>query len=97
MKTRLEERMENSLILLDTCKKDWRNYIVLDKLNMEDSTQCVFGQVFGDYFYALEKLGITYQQSCFSFAFNDAKGEYEELTKVWKKIISELQREKEKC
>lgn len=97
MKTRLDERIENSIALLDRHEKDWLDYIMISRLDMQDPRKDILGQIYKEYFSALEKLDITYAQSCYTYAFNDLKGRYKELTQAWKEKLRELRREKEKC
>jgi hypothetical protein len=54
----IDERLENSIQLLDDRHPgDWRRKINVDRLRTCTEHACILGQLFGDYYTGVQKLG----------------------------------------
>jgi hypothetical protein len=68
---------------LDEHVPDWRDKVDPDTLRMTSSTDCVCGQVFGDWRFFCETYRMTPERAI-RLGFIARTGELRELTEAWK-------------
>jgi hypothetical protein len=78
---------------------DWVDEVDPRSLLMSNCSSCVLGQVYGDYYIGLEKLGIDLEdddeerddetEDGIFFGFDAIDGEYKELDEAWRMVVLE--------
>lgn len=71
-------------------RPDWRALINLDSLNMERTADCILGQIYGNYWNALDGLRISHEEAKgFGFASHDSSvASYGRLGAAWRETLS---------
>lgn len=96
-----EARVLKGIHLLDNSKPGWRDSIEIETLDLASMSECVLGQVFGDYETGVRSLGVSLDmidsylevQSSYGFDLtyeelrSEHGGHYENLTQEWVKQI----------
>ncbi len=101
----LEKKVERGIKWLDKVKPGWHKKINLEVLNLNNSSVCVCGQVFGDFWKSIyenehaswrkgeaikgDKAAMTLKQSI-SRGFYTKNDDYTLLTSIWFMKISKL-------
>lgn len=84
--------------LNETCP-EWINVIDLEKLDLSNCERCILGQLYGSYLSAVKVLDLDPHETAnmgFSLRGYDYPFyNYNDLTRVWKRLIKEI-REKKK-
>ena len=95
-----QEAAERGARWLDKHEPKWAEGINLSLLDLEDETQCVLGQCYGDYYDALNELRPQDEEldqswarahgfNCqLTAAGNDKGGSYERLALAWAPLIA---------
>jgi hypothetical protein len=84
----LSSRVAQGVALLDQVRPGWVDRIDLETLNIRNPYKCVLGQVFGNYWYAIDRFSIGLGESHGFFSFGGA--EMAELTAEWRRVIAIL-------
>lgn len=83
------------IAFLNVMKPNWLKKIDLKKLYLGESTTCVIGEVFGDYFEGKIELDLTDEKADTLGFYIDENGNeenYSKLTSTWKKVLSKLKK-----
>lgn len=83
----IRARVQKGVALLDKEVPDWKERIDPGTLNVAASNSCILGQLFGDYFVGVAKLGLSGTQTRALGFYNitdEAIQEYQKLTKEWR-------------
>lgn len=86
-----ETEIINGVVLLDKTDAKWRDKINLKTLVSQSLDDCVLAQVFGDYPFGLDRLGIsihTAHKYGFDIDTDELVGSYRELTDAWKEYLA---------
>ena len=91
----IQERVAAGAALLDKKVPGWREQVNLGTLKMNHCGRCVLGQIFGNYWGAVDDLGLSdsdeqslgfYVAAPWSAAAEDL--EYLELTAEWQRVLT---------
>lgn len=91
-----EDRVNMGVQLLDDVLPGWENDIDLGKLDLFSCSDCVLGQLYGDYAFGLEQVGL---KTGFHHGFQGVSSvkrvqqtlyeEYKRLTEMWSEAITQ--------
>lgn len=76
--------------VLDEVRPGWVDEIDLDRLNLASILDCVLAQLYGGFFSAKEKLGMSWdvaEDNGFALDFSYERQDYETLTTEWREVI----------
>jgi fumarate hydratase class II len=86
-RTDLHEQVRDGAALLDERAPDWRDQVDPDRLDMQNACDCVLGQVFGNFYRAIESdLKISYLQA-YRLGFECEGPDYGPLTEAWREEL----------
>jgi hypothetical protein len=89
----IAERVAAGAALLDERVPGWHDAIDVDRLDIDSPTQCVLGQLYGDYLAgedALSELADSWS-SAVSYGFVERDVDGDELTDAWRALIEQRQ------
>lgn len=90
----MEEDVKRGMALLDEKRPDWRKYVELAALDMNEPAQCILGQVYGNYYDGRDELALdsltVMDYGFFSRGISDS---WYDLTDTWVALLTESQRD----
>jgi hypothetical protein len=82
------ERVNAGIAWLDEHEPGWRQRVDRDRLDQEDCTRCVGGQLAGWYHYFLQRHGLSdYAAIRLGFDLVYPHGDFDQLTAAWRELI----------
>lgn len=86
----LSENVETAGKLLDVIRPGWYERVNVETLNMAHPFLCVLGQVFGDYWHAIDKYAdiLLLEENTNVFAGDVLDDEYDAVFDAWVEYIT---------
>ena len=86
-------KSEAGAAFLDVRMPNWHRFVRCDTLDIGNESQCVIGQLMGDYLFGRLKLGLGHEQTS-AYGFYLSRGvHFKNLTSEWRKRIAERRRQ----
>ena len=94
----VEDRVANGVAFLDKQNPGWDEKIFVSQLIMQDCNQCILGQLYSEYNYGCEVLGIDNVEEAPAYGFEldtwaSSNLSHKDLEEEWIRVIN-LRREK---
>jgi len=89
----VESRVARGVALLDRKSPGWDDRVVLRRLNVDDSTRCVLGELYGTYDYGTFRLHLGGHQAArhgfqsMLFGQRRRDRDFAALTREWRNVI----------
>jgi hypothetical protein len=84
----IAERVAAGMTWLDEHEPGWRQRIDRDRLDLQNCTRCIGGQLAGVYAAFLRRHGLSFSDA-FLLGFNlGMGGDYDQLTATWRRLIA---------
>lgn len=85
----MEEDVKRGMALLDERKPDWRKYVKLATLDMNEPAQCILGQVYGNYYDGIDELALdSLIVMDYGFFSRDIGDSWWDLADTWTALLT---------
>jgi hypothetical protein len=89
----LDQRVRNMAAVLDEARPGWRGQVDADTINFDSTSDCVLGQLYGNYLRGLNALGHDLYEPYWTelhgveLPVEERDGSYGRLTDAWKTYL----------
>jgi hypothetical protein len=83
------ERVARGAALLDQYRPGWTGEIDVHELRIESGSDCVLGQLYGDYGEGRERIGILNSTHAEALGFTGGKSGWYGLNEAWRELIED--------
>jgi Uri superfamily endonuclease len=80
--------VDHGAALLDERLPGWRRVIDPDGLELRHCSECILGQLFGDYDRGLQALGLSEDDASTHGFYRPARSTWERLNAAWRKVLA---------